>query len=126
INRANFLIEKLETEDVSFIEEEEVIRILAEAKFNRALAYFNLLRYFGTFYDMENDNGVVLRSTFSVGIEADAKSSTREVYDFIIEDLEYAVEHGPSNVAHYYTGNLAAKALLAKVELYTENYESAA
>src|SRR5690625_4237512 len=27
INRANFLIEKLETEDVSFIEEEEVIRI---------------------------------------------------------------------------------------------------
>lgn len=126
INESNFLIQKLEEGAAVGISEEEKGRIIAEAKFNRAFAYFKLLKYFGQFYDLNSSYGVVLRTAFSTGITAQKRSSVQEVYQRIVEDLQYAVGNGAASVPHYYAGNLASKALLAKVELYRGNYTEAA
>lgn len=124
INRSNFLIEKL-NEDLP-IPQEEKEELIAEGKFNRAYAYFTLLRFFGEFYDLNSTYGVVLRTEFASGIDADPRASVQETYDLILSDLAYAVEKGSTQTPHYYAGNLAAKALLAKVNLYMGNYDVAA
>lgn len=126
INRANFLIQKLQAGAAKGISDHEKKRILSEAKFNRALAYFKLLKYFGQFYDLSSPNGVVIRTEFSSGVEVEARSNVKEVYNLIIKDLRYAVKNGSTATPHYYAGSLASKALLAKVKLYTKDYKKAA
>ena len=126
INSANFLIKGLEDGKAKGISEKRKNEMISEAKFQRAFTYFNLLRYFGQFYDLNSIYGVVLRKDFSTELTAIPRNSVQEVYDFIKEDLKFAAKNGPENIAHYYTGKIAAKALLAKVELYTGNYIDAA
>lgn len=126
INESNFLIHQLEAGAAEGISEEEKSRIISEAKFNRAFAYFKLLKYFGQFYDLSSPYGVVVRTEFATGLEAKPRNSVQEVYDLIVADLEYAVQNGPTAVPHYYGGSLASKALLAKVKLYMGDYATAA
>jgi hypothetical protein len=126
INSANFLIQELEAKKAVGISEVKKMNMISESKFQRALAYFNLLRYFGEFYDLDSANGVVLRTTFSSVLEAKARNTVREVYNQIEEDLLYGSENGPLFVAHFYSGSLASKALLCKVYLYEGKYEQAA
>lgn len=126
INQTNFFIQKVEDGEATDLGEDRKKEMLAEAKFNRALAYFSLLRNFGEFYDLSSANGVVIRKNFANEVETSARSSVQEVYNFIKEDLDYAVANGPADVAHHFGGNIAATALLAKVNLYTKNYEQAA
>ena len=98
------------------MDEELKNRIIGEAKFLRALHYFNLVRCFGE---------VPLRTT---PVEAGddqglAVSSIVEIYDSIIDDLNYASLHcwGKNESRGSYTNDLgratntAAHALLAKV-----------
>ena len=125
INSANFLIQELEAQKAIGISKEKKLNMISEAKFQRALAYFNLLRYFGEFYDMNSANGVVLRTTFSTVLEAQARNTVREVYNQIEEDLLYGSENGPQYVEHFYSGKLASKALLCKVYLYEGKYNQA-
>ncbi|SFD99061.1 RagB/SusD family nutrient uptake outer membrane protein [Flavobacterium phragmitis] len=126
INQANIVIEKLENGGAVGIDEPSKLQMIAQSKFNRALAYFNLLRNFGQFYDLSSNYGVVVRTKFSRDVEAQKRNTVQETYNLIIQDLEYAVTNGPKNVKHYYGGSLAAKALLAKVKLTTKDYTSAA
>lgn len=62
-------------------------RIVGEAKFIRALTYFNMVRLFGD---------IPLKKTSSKGLD-DAQMVERDaaskVYDFIIEDLTFAIDH---------------------------------
>ena len=98
------------------MDEELKNRIIGEAKFLRALHYFNLVRCFGE---------VPLRTT---PVEAGddqglAVSSIVEIYDSIIDDLSYASLHcwGRNEARGNYSNDLgratntAAHALLAKV-----------
>ena len=98
------------------MDEELKKRIIGEAKFLRALHYFNLVRCFGE---------VPLRTT---PVEAGddqglAVSSIVEIYDSIIDDLNYASLHcwGRNESRGNYTNDLgratntSAHALLAKV-----------
>ncbi|MDR6763679.1 hypothetical protein J2Y38_003903 [Flavobacterium sp. 2755] len=126
INQANIVIEKLENGSAVGIDETSKLQMIAQAKFNRALAYFILLRNFGQFYDLNSTYGVVVRTTFSRDLEAQKRNTVQETYNLIIQDLEYAITNGPKNVKHYYGGSLAAKALLAKVKLTTKDYAGAA
>lgn len=101
------------TEDVK-------LRVIAEAKFIRALTYFNLVRCWGE---------VPLRKEVVKDYETEmhvALSTRKEVYDFIIEDLKYAEQYcwnrkeekaGLINEVGRAT-KLAAKTLLAKVYLH--------
>ncbi|MGC1630746.1 MAG: RagB/SusD family nutrient uptake outer membrane protein, partial [Gelidibacter sp.] len=126
INESNFLIDGLEAGQAIGLSEKRRDEMISEAKFQRAFANFNLLRYFGQFYDLNSNLGIVLRSEFSIELVSAPRNTVQEVYDFIKEDLEYAVANGPTFIDHYYSGSLAAKALLSKVELYTGNYDLAA
>jgi hypothetical protein len=95
-------------------------RITGEARFLRALHYFNLVRCWGE---------VPLRKSVVKDYENEmhlAVSTRKEVFDFIIEDLKYA-EQNCWNRKEIRAGNtndvgratqLAAKTLLAKVYLY--------
>ncbi|TRZ41976.1 RagB/SusD family nutrient uptake outer membrane protein [Robertkochia solimangrovi] len=126
INEANILISKLESGAVEGIDEVRIKELVAQGKFNRALSYFGLLRNFGQFYDLNSSYGVVIRTEFSNDVYTANRNTVAEVYELIISDLQYAAESGPSNVAHYYGGSLAANALLAKVLMYVQRYDEAA
>lgn len=92
-------------------------RYLAEAKFMRALIYFQLVRCFG---------GVVIRTEENMVEVNVKKSSSDEVYKLIKEDLLFAenllpaTESVPGRATKW-----AAKTLLADVYFYTKNYTEA-
>ena len=95
-------------------------RLLGEAHFIRALHYFNLVRTFGgvPVYD-----GLPADGNYNV-----PRNTEQEVYEFIIADLTFAGSNLP---ASYDATNLgratmgAAKAYLAKVYMYQENWGQA-
>ncbi|WP_026452339.1 RagB/SusD family nutrient uptake outer membrane protein [Aequorivita capsosiphonis] len=126
INIANFLIQELEAGKAIGISEERKAEMISEAKFQRAFSYFNLLRYFGQYYDLNSSYGVVLRTSFATELESSPRSTVQETYNLIESDLEYAATNGPVFIEHFYSGSLAAKALLAKVKLYEGKYGEAA
>jgi len=126
INQSNFLIEQLEAGKAVGISNERKAEMIAEAKYQRAFHYFNLLRYFGEYYDLNSSFGIVTRTEFATTIQTEARNSVKEVYKLIIDDLVYGSTYGPEYVEHFYSGKLASKALLAKVYLYTKNYDEAA
>ena len=97
--------------------EAEIALYLGELRFLRALNYFNIVRHWG---------GVPLRTEANLGKWDLAKSSVDEIYSFIIEDLKYAVTNSPDTPRMIgMPGKNAAKALLAEVYMYTEDYEQA-
>ncbi|MDR0194852.1 MAG: RagB/SusD family nutrient uptake outer membrane protein [Myroides sp.] len=126
INLANFLIEELEAGKAVGISNQRKQEMISEAKYQRAMHYFNLLRYFGEYYDLTSIYGVVLRTSFATEIEADSRATVKETYDLIISDLVFASEFGPEHIKHIYSGKIASKALLAKVKLYVGDYSESA
>lgn len=112
IARANLVLEKIE--EISFSGEDLKNQYIGEAKFLRAIFYFDLVRFFG---------GVpVSLSEISSSDEAFAleRKSEEEVFSVIIEDLQDAisllpVSYNDTNVGRATEG--AAKALLARVYL---------
>ncbi|CAM3961973.1 RagB/SusD family nutrient uptake outer membrane protein [Flavobacterium antarcticum] len=126
INGSNFLIEELEKGKAVGISDERKTELIMQAKFARAMANFNLLRYFGQFYDQNSSYGIVLKTTFSTDVVFAQRNSVQEVYASIVADLEDASANGPSMVAHYFAGKVASTALLARVKLYMNDYEGAA
>ena len=93
-------------------------RYLAEARFMRAFHYFHLVRAFG---------GVPIVKEVPVGPEGNVRKSAEQTWDFIQTELEKVVESGdlPDNIPTTELGRApswAAKALLAKVYMYRENW----
>jgi len=112
INRANSVIDNVPgiTMDATLQK-----RIIAEAKFLRALHYFNLVRLFG-------DVPIRLAETKNLDDLQITKSTAAEVYAVIVKDLNDAIAGLPQKSA--YTGSDigratlgAARALLGKVYL---------
>lgn len=115
INRANTVIEKVPDIDMNAGLKNQYV---AEARFLRALNYFNLVRLWG---------GVPLMDKVVTSVEEAlvAKSSVAEVYELIIADLQYGSEMlAETNQQGRATRN-AAKALLAKVYLTKATSEAA-
>jgi len=119
IARANFVIDRvgeLETEDPA------KNRIIAEAKFLRALCYFNLVRFYG-------DVPLILEELTDFKTLNTDNVDSADVYAAIVEDLKFGEEHLfyaswlSKDKPSYEGGNLgratigAAKGLLAKVYL---------
>uniref|UniRef100_UPI00404ACF98 RagB/SusD family nutrient uptake outer membrane protein n=1 Tax=Gelidibacter sp. TaxID=2018083 RepID=UPI00404ACF98 len=101
--------------DIVDIDEQLKKRVLGEAKFLRALNYFNLVRCFGE---------VPLRTTpVKPGEPGLPKSPIQDIYEVIISDLQYATENcwGFNETRNGYTNNIgrvtkaSAHAMLAKV-----------
>jgi len=120
IDRANRVIENVPK---VMMDEQERMMIVAEARFLRALTYFNLVRAFG-------DVPAVKQVTNDV-IDVDiSRASVDEIYALIIEDLTVAETDLPLNymeadrIGRATSG--AAKALLAKVFLTRGEWHNAA
>ena len=126
INATNFLIQELEAGKAIGIADDKKAEMISQAKFQRAFAHFNLLRYFGEFYNVNSTFGIVVRNAFATKLEANPRNTVAEVYKQIEDDLLYASANGPIYVDHFYSGGLASKALLSKVYLYEGKYTEAA
>jgi starch-binding outer membrane protein, SusD/RagB family len=121
IHQANQVIENAPkaTENVT---EELKLRVVAEARFLRALAYFDLVTVFG---------GVPLMDTYVKEIGEDKpRASDEEVYSLIIADLQNAITNLPLK-ADYDDANVgrankeAAQNLLARVYMQRGDYNLA-
>jgi starch-binding outer membrane protein, SusD/RagB family len=123
INAANIAIDRIDKIGEEKLKETARTRLINEAKFLRALNYFNLVRWFG-------DIPIVLRETTSLTPEAlyVEKSPESKVYEQIIQDLKDAEalpnNYGASDVGRATSG--AAKSLLAKVYLTRKEWQKAA
>lgn len=120
IDRANLVLSKIENADVSVVINKE--RYIAEAKFLRAFAYFDLVRIFGD----------VPKVTVPISIDASyemKRESVSKIYEeVIIPDLSAAENALPQNYSGVDIGRCtkgAAKALLGKVYLYIKNFQNA-
>lgn len=118
IKRANVVTEK-----VSEIDMDTTLRsrYMAEARFLRALYYFDMVRAWG---------GVPIVLTTNPPLKLE-RATAAAVYEVIENDLLYAIALLPEK-SEYSSNNLgraskgAAKALLAKVYLFQQDYENAA
>jgi hypothetical protein len=120
INRANAVITRVPAIEMPANTKDAIV---AEARFLRALAYFNLVRTFG---------GVPLRLTETTDLKDlhVARSTANEVYDLIINDLKLAetkliaTPQTTANVGRATKG--AASSLLAYVYLTQKDWTNAA
>ena len=109
INRANLSISKIPSIDMDVDERNTLV---AEAKFIKALLYFNLIRYFG-------DVPYKYSETASLNDLNIPRTPVATIYENIIEDLKYGVEHlkvKAAGLAGHATQD-AAKTLLASIYL---------
>lgn len=113
---ANTILEKID--DVNFADESVKLQYKAEAHFVRALAYFDLVRFFGNI--PMATHVLTTEEAFKLG-----QSPAKDVYEqLIVPDLQYAIEN-LAETAKDYIGTahperatkVAALALLGKVYL---------
>ncbi len=116
INRANVVLKYVPTITMDTARRSQ---ILGEARFIRALNYFNLGRVYG---------GVPLRTApTESGLAADvnlARATTDQVYDQVVADLQRAAIQMPIKNTNRATRN-SANALLARVQLTRRNWAAA-
>jgi starch-binding outer membrane protein, SusD/RagB family len=111
ITKANEVLEKLVTNGNVFTTDSMKVGIEAQAKFLRAFCYFDLIRWFGKVPII--DKRITVDEAKSIG-----RSPVADVYNFVISDLQYAIEHlqpvyGSAAIGRATTW--AAKGLLAQV-----------
>jgi hypothetical protein len=118
INQANIVIDNIEI----ISDADKKNRIEGEAKFLRALNYFELIQAFSS-----GDQGVPLRTTgildYAIDLSA-ARAVSSAVYDLIISDLTTASSKLPAD-NDVFADKYAAEALLARVYLYQGNFPAA-
>lgn len=120
VNNANVAIKYTQQSSVS---EDFKMRSVAEAKFMRALFYFYLVQlYDGVPMPTDVDNPDAVRDGYP-------RSTAEEVYQLVISDLQYAVEHlnskGNNGSEPGRANKEAAVALLGKVYLTRKQYDLA-
>lgn len=124
INTANNLIMLMERGDAKGASDTKVKEIIAECKMQRALAHFQILRHFGYFFDLSSKYGIILRKKPFEGTEVAARTNVRESYEFILEDIDYAILHAPKKSDyHFYATSTTAKALKAKILLHMGDFK---
>lgn len=113
INRANAVIKYVPTVTMDTVRRRQIV---GEARFVRALNYFNLVRVYG---------GVPLRlAPTESGASADvnlARSTSEQVYAQVVADLTAAATQMPTSNPNRATQN-SANALLARVQLTQRNW----
>lgn len=127
INQSNLVIDNV---GIITSDTDKKNRVEGEARFLRALTYFDLVRHFGAPYVAGQTNsqaGVPLRLTGITDYSADlsvARNTVEEVYTQIINDLTLAITLLPASNS-YFADAAAAEALLARVYLQQGNYTGA-
>ncbi|MFD3001154.1 RagB/SusD family nutrient uptake outer membrane protein [Pontibacter toksunensis] len=135
ITRANSLIANTPTvEDPSFTEEERA-QVIAEAKFIRALLYFQLSNFFSQPWQVEQGTNLsvpLVLEPFVEEVTFPERATLNEVHAQIEEDLKEAIpnlntfaEFGEDREGRGRATVAAAQALLSRLYLYRENWAQA-
>lgn len=125
-NQANIVLANLDV----FDDEDERNRTEGEAKFLRALNYFDLVRLFSKPYEQGANSSepgvpIILEPvTDASQITYPARNTIAEVYAQVLSDLNDAYELLPASNS-YFADKYTAQALLARVYLQMGNYEMA-
>ncbi|MDN3586468.1 RagB/SusD family nutrient uptake outer membrane protein [Pedobacter aquatilis] len=137
IVNANIIISKGEQLSVPASEQAEVSHLVGEAYTMRALAHFDLLRFYAAPYNATANAthiGVPVISksgTSKEDILNPKRNTVKEGYDLIVSDLKKALTLMPATPVGFTAANkghisqFAAKALLARVYLYMEDWVNA-
>lgn len=105
-----------------------VYQLLGEMYAIRALAHFDLVRFFAQPYNFTADAshpGVPVIQEVKAEIISPERATVKEVYNHIISDLQQAIALMNVPVKQGKFTPTAARALLAKVYLYMEDWENA-
>lgn len=115
IASANYFLDNV---DKAELDEQTVNIYKAEVRFLRAFAYFDLVQSFG---------GVVVYRNFLTKMEdiRIPKSSEEEVYAFIHEDLDFAIEHLPPSSYQGHVVRGSAQGIKARVYMTQQNLPAA-
>jgi hypothetical protein len=111
--------------------QEEATKLIGQLYVARALAYFDMQRLYAQPYNFTADAshlGAPIVDERLVGIELinPARATTAEVYAKIISDIQTGMSLiGDDTSSVYYLNKNSAKALLARVYLYMENWSEA-
>ncbi len=106
----NGVIEQVTEASDSWFEENRKNEILAEAYCMRGIVNYNLLRYFGYSWDIDSPYGNILRTEASKSSNmACERSSVKDTYQAILDDLEFAIENGADESENYYVNKWVAK-----------------
>src|SRR5690606_31623169 len=118
---ANQIIDRIQEGESKFLDQ-----LKGENLFIRAMVHFDLVRFFGRPYPQGQGNnpGIIIRSSAQED-EFPSRSTVKEVYDFVIADLEKAAILMTEEKSACYATKEAAYALLSRVYLYMENNEKA-
>mgnify|MGYP000587433067 CR=1 FL=1 len=121
-------------EDVKALEEDTEgvkYRLLGEVQCIRGMAYFYLVNMYASPYDpatCETAPGIPINLEITADDKVYRRSSLKVVYEQIVGDLEKAIpllEENPINNGKTRFSAIAAKALLAKVYLYMQEWDLA-
>ena len=125
IYTANKIINNID--NVSNLDPTEKSNTLGEALFVRGLCEFDLLRMFGEHWDKTSDYGISIALTTDQPKTPIARSNVDDSYKQIIADLQAAMNDlNTYNGNQYELSQTAAKALLARVDLYYGDKTNAA
>lgn len=107
-------------ENLEGIEQESQDKIIAEAKFFRALSYFTLYRMYNNIY--VSTESVTVDNAFDV---VENKSSKDEIFALLNSDLTFAIEHLDWNINFGRVSKGTAKHIKAKVAMWEGNWSEA-
>lgn len=126
INSANLLIAALERMGDNAFSNGRKLAMEGELRFLRAFCNFELLKMFGEYDQLNSRFGVILRKKpATVNDVVLARSTVQGTYDFILEDLEFAIKNAPDFQTATAASKMAAKAMKIKVFFYMGNYPDA-
>lgn len=118
IDRANHIIQKVPNLPLQGnLTAQKRDQILGEAYFLRAYSYFDLARIFGNVQIFETPTVVV---TDKLGVN---QSSQKQVFEFVLSDLNKAVDLLGSTVIRNRANKFSALALRSKIKLYLNDYD---
>jgi hypothetical protein len=127
VNQANNVIEQANNLDETEISANKRAEVIGEAKFLRAMASFDVLRYFGQYWDESSIYGIVIRTNPTNFVtRSKSRSTVLESYEQIYLDLEDAIATAPSFTVSHRASKTAAMALKARVLIYNGKYAEAA
>ncbi|WP_276496637.1 RagB/SusD family nutrient uptake outer membrane protein [Pontibacter litorisediminis] len=117
----NVVIEKLQEG-----QSEELDQVLGENYFLRAMVHFDLVNIFGRPYAQDGgaSPGIMIRNNTDIN-DLPPRSTVKEVYEFVVKDLEKAASLMGSTKSSSFASKEVAQALLSRVYLYMENNEKA-
>jgi starch-binding outer membrane protein, SusD/RagB family len=118
INAANGVINSVNELPDNFFTGNSKQEIMGEARFLRAYANFKLLTYYGEWFDLSSNYGILLRDQLvDLGNIQKARSTVAASYAFIMDDADYAIANAPAENSNIYATKFTAMALKMRVLL---------